>query len=206
MLNGQNCKLKIYYGLSIFRRLKVMDVFEAVRERRSIRAYIDKPVPSEKLEKILEAGCLAPSAGNIEPWHFIVVTDSEKRKILSKGRFAKFLAQAPVVIVACGDKKSSPNWFAIDVSLAVENMILTAQAEGLGTCCVGSFREAEVKQTVNAPDKYEVIVMLAVGYPKGKLDVASKFLHLMRPRKSLSDVVSEETFGKPYAAKKANGS
>jgi nitroreductase len=177
-----------------------------VQERKSIRAYRDKPVPREKLEKILEAGRLAPSAGNIELWHFIVVTDSEKRRILSRGRYAKFLTQSPVVIVACGDKEASPNWYAIDVSLAVEDMVLTAQAEGLGTCCVGSFDEAKVKQTVKAPDNYEVIMMLAVGYPKGKLDVASKFLHLMRPRKSLSDVVSEETFGKPYVAKKADGS
>jgi nitroreductase len=182
-----------------------MDVFEAVQERKSIRAYTEEPVQGEKLEKVLEAGRLAPSAGNIEPWHFVVVTDGEKRKILSKGRFAKFLNQAPVVIVACGDKEASPKWYAIDVSLALENMILTAQAEGLGTCCVGSFDEAEVKRTIKAPDNYEVIMMLAVGYPKGKLELASRFLHLARRRKSLTDVVSEETFGKPYVAKKADG-
>ena len=182
-----------------------MDVFEAVQERKSIRAYTEEPVQGEKLEKVLEAGRLAPSAGNIEPWHFVVVTDGEKRKILSKGRFAKFLNQAPVVIVACGDKEASPKWYAIDVSLALENMILTAQAEGLGTCCVGSFDEAEVKQMVKAPDNYEVIVILAVGYPKAKMDSASKSRHLARARKSLSDVASEETFEKPYTVKKADG-
>ena len=63
-----------------------MDVFEAVQERRSIRAYQDKPVPREKLEKILDAGRLAPSAKNIEPWHFIVVTDRDARAILNRGR------------------------------------------------------------------------------------------------------------------------
>ena len=62
-----------------------MDVFEAVQERRSIRAYQDEPVPREKLEKILEAGRLAPSAKNLEPWHFIVVTDAQKRKICLMG-------------------------------------------------------------------------------------------------------------------------
>jgi nitroreductase len=183
-----------------------MDVSNAIRERKSVRTYRDESVPDEKPEKILEAGRLAPSAGNAQPWHFVVVTDKGKREILSKGRYAKFLKQSPVVIVALGDKEASPNWYAIDVSLAVENMILTAQAEGLGTCCVGSFDEAEVKVTVKAPDNYEVVMMLAVGYPKGKLEVASKFLHLARPRKSLNDVVSEETFGKPYVAKKADGS
>jgi len=108
-----------------------MDVFEAVQERRSIRAYQDKPVPREILEKILEAARLAPSARNAEPWHFIAVTSSEKRKALSGGRFAKFLTQTPIVIVACGDKEASPDWYAIDVALAVENMVLTATNEGL---------------------------------------------------------------------------
>jgi nitroreductase len=182
-----------------------MDVFEAVKERSSVRAYTDQPVPKETLEKILEAGRLAPSARNTQPWHFIVVTDPDKRKILSKGKYAKFLTQSPVVIVACGDKEASSDWYAVDVSLAVENMILTAQAEGLGTCCVGSFDETEVRQAVKAPDNYEVIVMLAVGYAKDKLDVGSKLLHLARPRKSLSEVASQEEFDKKYEKQKAEG-
>ena len=108
-----------------------MDVFEAVQERRSIRSYQSKPVERGKLERILEAGRLAPSARNTEPWHFIAVTDAEKRKALSKGIFAKFLVQAPLVIVVCGDKKASPDWYAIDGALALENMVLTA------TNCLG---------------------------------------------------------------------
>jgi nitroreductase len=182
-----------------------MDVFEAVQKRSSVRAYTDQPVPREKLEKILEAGRLAPSARNVEPWHFVVVTDSEKRKILSKGRYAKFLTESPVVIVALGDKEASADWYAIDVALAVENMVLTAQAEGLGTCCVGSFDEKEVHQTVKAPDNFEVLLLLAVGYPKEKLDVTGKLLHLARPRKSLSEVASQEEFGKKYEAQKTEG-
>ena len=173
-----------------------MDVFEAVQERRSIRAYQDTPVPREKLEKILEAARLAPSARNAEPWHFIAVTDSEKRKILSKGRFAKFLTQAPLVIVACGDKKASPDWYAIDVALAVENMVLTAISEDLSTCCVGSFNEKEVKAAVKVPDNFEVLLLLAVGYPRERIDLASKLLRLVRTRKTLSEVASEEEFGK----------
>ncbi len=173
-----------------------MDVFEAAQERKSIRAYQDKPVPREKLEKILEAGRLAPSAKNLEPWHFIAVTDAEKRKALSGGMWAKFLAQAPLVIVACGDKKASPKWYAIDVALAVENMVLTAVSEGLGTCCVGSFNEKEVKAVVKVPENFEVLILLAVGYPGDKIDLSSKLLNLVRTRKSLSEVASEEEYGK----------
>lgn len=179
-----------------------MDVFEAVQQRKSVRAYADEPVPQDKLQKILEAGRLAPSARNTEPWHFIVVTDSEKRKILSKGKYAKFLTQSPVVIVACGDKEASADWYAVDVALAVENMVLTAQSEGLGTCCVGSFDKKEVHETVKAPGNFEVLLLLAVGYAKDKLDVTRKLLHLTSPRKGLSEVTSEEEFGKPLAATK----
>jgi nitroreductase len=179
-----------------------MDVFEAIQERRSIRAYQDTPVPREKIEKILEAARLAPSAKNLEPWHFIAVTDGEKRKILSKGRFAKFLSEAPLVIVACGDKEASPDWYAIDVALAVENMVLTAASEGLSTCCVGSFDEKEVKAAVEVPSNFEVLLLLAVGYSREKLDLSSKLLHLIRSRKSLSEVASEETFGKHLVPQK----
>ena len=182
-----------------------MDVFEAVLQRRSVRAYTDEAVPREKLDKVLEAARVAPTARGTQPWHFVVVTDNEKRKVLAKGRYAKFLAETPVVIVALGDKEASSDWYAVDVALAVENMILTAQAEGLCTCCVGSFDESEVRKTVKASDNYEVILMLALGYPKEKLDVANKLLHLVRPRKSLEQVVSEEEFGKNYLAKKEKG-
>ncbi len=179
-----------------------MDVFEAVQERRSIRAYEDKQVPREKLEKILEAGRLAPSAVNREPWHFIAVTDKEKLKALSRGPFAKFLKQAPVVIVACGDKKASPDWYAIDTALAVENMVLTAVSEGLGTCCVGSFNEKDVKATLKVPDNFEVLVMIAVGFPREKLDLSSKLLRLVRTKKVISEVASEEEFGKAFVPQK----
>jgi nitroreductase len=179
-----------------------MDVFEAIQERRSIRTFTDKPVEREKIEKILEAGRLAPSARNSEPWHFIVVTNVEKRKTLSKGLYAKFVSQAPLVIVACGDKKASSDWYAVDVSLAVENMILAAINEGLGTCCVGSFNEKDVMELLKIPDNYEIIVMLAIGYAGEKLDLSSKLLHLVRSRKTLSEVASEETFGKALVPKK----
>jgi nitroreductase len=181
-----------------------MDVFEAIQERRSIRAYQDTQVPREKMEKILEAGRLAPSAKNIEPWHFIAVTDKETRKILSKGRYAKFLSEAPLVIVACGDKKASPDWYVIDVALAVENMVLTATSEGLSTCCVGSFEEKEVKETLKVPSNFEVLLLLAVGYSREKLDLSSKLLHLAHSRKTLSKVASEETFGKSLTPQKTS--
>ena len=175
-----------------------MDVFEAIQERKSIRAYQDKPIPRKTIERLLEAGRLAPSARNSEPWHFIAITNAQKRKALSKGLYAKFIAQAPLTIIVCGDKKASSDWYAVDASLAVENMVLTAVEEELGTCIVGSFKEADVKALLKIPERFKVIVLIAVGYPKEKLDLGSKLLKLVRSRKVLNDVASEETFGNPF--------
>ena len=82
-----------------------MDIFEAIQKRHSVRAYKSTPIPEEKLMKILEADRLAPSASNIQPWHFIVVKDPEKRRESAKSKWAKFLAEALVVIVGCGIRR-----------------------------------------------------------------------------------------------------
>jgi isoleucyl-tRNA synthetase len=103
---------------------------------------------------------------------------------------------------ACGDKKASPDWYAVDTSLAVENMVLTAVSEGLGTCCVGSFIEKDVKAALKIPENFEVLVMLTVGYAGEKLDLTSKMLNLIRSRKVISEVCSEEEFGKNFIPKK----
>jgi nitroreductase len=175
-----------------------MNVFEAIEKRRSIRNYETAPVPDEKLQKILEAARLAPSASNVQPRHFIVVTDSERREALSSGMFAGFLKQAPVVIAACGDEKKSPKWYAIDVAIAVENMVLAATGEGLGTCWIGSFDENKVRAILKIPQNLRVVVLLVIGYPSGKESLGSKVFRLVRKRKSLDEIVSIEEYGNPY--------
>jgi nitroreductase len=179
-----------------------MEVFEAIRKRHSVRSYLPDEVSSEKLEKILEAARLAPSAGNIQPWHFIVVTDQQKRKRLSKGRYAKFLVESPVVLVGCGDKKASPNWHTVDTAIAMQNMVLTATSEGLATCWIGSFYENQVKELLSIPERFKVIALLAVGYRREKLELASKVLHFFRRKKKLQKIVSVEEFGKAYSINK----
>ena len=172
-----------------------MEVLEAIRKRHSVRAYMAQEIPAEKLDMILEAGRLAPSAGNIQPWHFVVVTNREKRRMLSKGRFAKFLAESPVVIVGCGNSASSPNWFAVDTTIALQNMVLTATSEGLGTCWVGSFDESQVRRLLGIPEKFRVVALLALGYPREELNLGSKVLHLFRRRRKIDKIVSLEVFG-----------
>jgi len=173
-----------------------MDVLEAIKTRKSVRAYDSRPIPNEILLRILEAGRLAPSAGNIQPWHFVVVSDVEKRKRIAQTRYARFLGESPVVIVGCGDQKASPRWYMVDVTIALENMVLTATNEGLGTCWIGSFSEDEIREMLKIPENFRVVALLAVGYSRKKLDLAGKLLHLIRRRKKLKKIASFEEFGK----------
>lgn len=172
-----------------------MDVFEAIHKRKSARAYEATPVSKETLGVVLEAGSLAPSAKNIQPWHFIVVTDKNKRKRLSKGTYAKFLSEVPAVIVLCGDEEASPDWYIVDVALAGENMVLAATNEGLGTCWVGSFDEKDVQNQLGIPANMRVVALMAIGYAKEKESIARRILSRVQRRKSLNEITSWEMYG-----------
>jgi len=178
-----------------------MEVFEAIKKRRSIRSYKSDAVPKEKLERVLQAARLAPSAADREPWHFIVVTDQQKRKQLSRGgRFAWFLSESPVVIVGCGNRKVSPKWYTVDTAIAMQNMVIAATGEGLGTCWIGSFNQQQVKQILSIPDEYVIISLLAIGYASDEEDLPSKALRLVERKKRLEEIVSVEKFEYPYVS------
>ncbi|MGF3521928.1 MAG: nitroreductase family protein [Candidatus Bathyarchaeia archaeon] len=190
---------KVLFTFNVNRGLDArlgMDVFEAIHKRRSVRSYEPKAVSRETLEKLLEAARLAPSARNLQPWHFVVVTDPQRRKALGRGVFARFLSKVPVVIVACGDQKASPDWYVVDVALAGENMVLAATAEGLSTCWVGSFDEAKVKEQLKIPEHLRVVALLAVGYGREKVGVGRRIINLVRRRKALGEIVSWEEYGR----------
>ena len=173
-----------------------MDFFEAVAKRRSVRSYEPTPVPDEALAKILEAARLAPSAANIQPCRFMVVRDKDKRAKIAEGcRFGRFLAKSPVVIVACGDKRASPRWYTVDTAIATEHLVLAATALGLGTCWIGSFSQEEIRQLLKVPENLEIVAMVALGYPRGKIDLMAKVLHFVRRRKKLTNIVSLEAYG-----------
>lgn len=175
-----------------------MDVFEAIQTRRSIRSFLPDAIPIETLKRILEAGRLAPSANNRMPWNFIVVTDAEKRKAIAEsGVYGKFLVESPVVIVGCGDRKTASKWYAVDTTIALENMVIAATAEGVGSCWIGSFNEGTVRNLLKVPEDYSIVALLAMGYPKEDLDLRKLALKLIRPRKGLEKVTSSEEFGRP---------
>jgi len=165
------------------------ELLNVIYNRRSIRKYKPDPVPDEIIEKILNAARLAPSAHNIQPWHFIVVKDKKLREELSRWRWSRFLKDSPVVIVGCGDYKLSPKLWIVDVSIALQNLVIAATALGLGTCWVCDFEEDKVKELLDIPENYCVVALIAVGYPDEKPEMPKK--------KGLAEITSLNKFGKP---------
>lgn len=143
-----------------------MSLVDVILSRRSIRKYDDKDIPSDVLDKILEAGRQSPSAANRQPYQFVVVTDSEiKRKL--PGLVSGFLKNAPVVIVGCANTKAllTGKWAVVDTTIALENMVLAAWSLGVGSCWIGAFDEQKVKDTLLIPESWKVVALISLGYP-----------------------------------------
>jgi nitroreductase len=150
-----------------------MDVIEVIKKRRSVRSYTDKPVERDKIQRLLEAARLAPSASNRQEWRFVVVTDEKRRAALAEAaNNQEFVAQASVVIAACAEHdghvmRCGQACYPIDVAIAVDHMTLQAVAEGLGTCWIGAFYEDQVRQILGIPEEIRVVELLTVGYAAG---------------------------------------
>jgi nitroreductase len=148
-----------------------MDVFEAIRTRRSIRSYLNKPVKKEKLLKVLEAARLSPSAVNSQPWSFIVVTKKKQKEKLSQAYGHDWFISAPAIIVACANLEQAwkrfdgEEYWKVDVTIAMQDLILAAWEQGLGTCWVGAFHEEEARQALGIPTNVRIVAMTPLGYP-----------------------------------------
>ncbi len=148
-----------------------MDVFQAIKERRSIRSYDDRPVEEEKLNQVLQAGRLAPSASNRQEWKFVVVRDKDLREqLVGAANGQRFVGEAPVLIVACAARHDHtmpcghPSYL-VDVAIAIDHMTLAARELGLGTCWVGAFDPDQVRTVLGIPETVEIVELLPLGYP-----------------------------------------
>jgi nitroreductase len=152
-----------------------MDLFQVIRDRRSIRKYKDTPVERGKIEQILDAARLAPSWKNLQCWRFLVLTQSERKEAMLSA-FAddnpgkKAFLQAPAAIVICADPAESDlshgiEYFVADAAIAFEHICLAAHALGLGTCWMGMFDEAEMKSRLKIPANLRVVGITPLGYP-----------------------------------------
>lgn len=173
-----------------------MEVFEAIHGRRSIRAFTSDPVKEENLKKILEAAVAAPSAGNRQPWEFVVVKSAQQKKALAEAAFGQsFIEEAPVAIVVCTNAPRSSRVYGgraeklyciQDTAAAIQNIHLSAYALGYGSCWVGAFDEQAVAKAIGAPKEIRPVAIIPIGRPAEKPRAT--------PRLPLSRVVREESF------------
>ena len=173
-----------------------MDFFEVIKLRRSIRAYTDAEVSEKTVEKLIDAARLAPSAGDIQPWEFIVIRRPEiKRGLAAAALNQTFIEEAPVVIVVCADENRSRRGYGgrgaslyciQDTAAATENLLLAACALGLGACWIGAFYEEEVGTIMNLPKGVRPIAIVPIGYPAER--PASRY------KRPLEEIIHHETF------------
>ena len=167
-----------------------MSLVDVILSRRSIRRYEKKVISKDVLDKILEVGRQAPSAANRQPWHFIVITDYEIKKELSKGLVNRHIKNSAFTVVGCaytglwhiGTRK----WSIVGTSIALQNMVIAAWAMGVGSCWIGDFRENKVKQLLDIPDKWKVVALISFGYPAEK--------PMAKKRKRIEEIVGFNKF------------
>jgi len=176
-----------------------MDFYEVIKTRRSVRKFKSTTVPDVVLKRVLEAARIAPSGSNRQPWRFIVIKDAErKRKIARLCHHQSFIAQAPIVIAGCGKNihYNRGEWMGdcsmiVDVAIALDHLTLAARAEGLGTCWIGSFENAEIKKYLGIPEDVNVVALTPLGYPQDETSFCET-----EDRLPLEEIVYQEVWGK----------
>jgi len=179
-----------------------MEVFECIVTRRSVRNYEKKDVPNELIGQLLEAAVRAPSAGNIQPWEFIVVKDLViKKELASAALKQRHVETAPVVIVVLVNPEKSADRYGErgkslyciqDTAAAIENILLTAHSLGLGACWVCSFENDEIKKILNIPQKLKPVGLITLGFPI-EYEKPTK-----TPRIPFENVTSIDRYGKAF--------
>jgi len=147
-----------------------MDILPEIIARRSIRSFTAQTLEKDQVERILEAGRLAPSAKNRQEWRFIVIQKKEIRQKMMEAAFSQeYVGQAPAVIAVCTTNIDyrMPNGqaaYPVDLTFAASHMVLQAVHEGLGTCCITTFDEQEVRELLTIPFSMRVVLLILVGY------------------------------------------
>jgi len=161
---------------------RIMDALVCMATRRSIRRYTEKPVEAEKVQVLLTAAMAAPSAGNQQPWRFMVITDRALREqIAETSPYAKMLAEAPLAIVVCGETKGlrHPEMWQQDCAAATQNILLAAHAIGLGAVWLGFYPHTErsepLADLLGLPDSVLPMAVIAIGYPAEQKEPAARF-------------------------------
>lgn len=182
-----------------------METHEAIRKRCSLKLHLSKkPIEPEKLERVLEALRLAPSAQNLQPWRLVVVQDAETIERLASEAFTepnRVVREAPILIVVCAREEDDLSedgkpYYLFDCGLAVENLLLAATDLGLCTHLILRFDEAEVKKILAIPDDYRVVITTPLAYPaEATYDEAAAGKLGERTRKDFGEIASIDRWG-----------
>ncbi len=141
-----------------------MDVVDAIRDRRSIRLWQDRPVPREVLEELLDAARLSPTSKNSQLWEIVAVTDRDTlRELVPACNGQRHVGEAGAFLFIVNDP--SAKWMKLDPAIALDHVSLRAVELGLGTCWIGAFDEAEVRRILGIPDHKVAVIGMTVGYP-----------------------------------------
>ena len=173
-----------------------MELLEIIKNRRSIRTYKKQDLPPDVVAKLLEAARWAPSAGNVQPWAFVVASSQKIKQSLSLAAYGqKSLEAASIVIVVCADEglaeerygERGKTLFCLqDTAAAIQNILLTASSLGLGSCWTGAFKEEAVRQVIKAPKQMRPVALIPVGYPNEAPSAGT--------RRTLSEITHKESF------------
>lgn len=189
-----------------------MDVFEVMKWRRSVRKFAPRKIEREKVLQILEAARIAPSSSNRQAWHFVVIDDKSiieqipRQVAMGDKLIIKWLKDAPLVIAGCYTKAVT-HYIAqlfghenhlVDISIAMTHICLAATALNIGTCFVGWFNGSKLKKLLKIPRKYNIAVLLALGYPADESTGQGIAGIAPRPRKALEEIVSYNKYGKKF--------
>ena len=173
-----------------------MELFEAIMNRRSTRKFKEETPEDELIEKVIEAGIWAPSAGDLQSWDAVIVKDHQtKVKIALAAYVQEFVAKAPILIVMCANKANAGAIYGErgrelyciqDASCAALNMMLAAYGLGLGSAWVGAFKEEDISDLLNLPTHIKPVALIPIGYPDEMLEAP--------PRRSVKDVIHNEKY------------
>lgn len=169
-----------------------MEYEKLVRERYSVRAYLDKPVEKEKLNKVLEAAILAPTAANRQAFRIVVVSTAARRDELKRIYAKEWFTQAPYIVCVCSltrecwTRKDGKSFGDVDAAIVMDHLVMAAANEGLGTCWVAAFDAGAASEILKLPDDVEPVVFTPLGYPADEPGPKN--------RKPLKDLVKYETW------------
>lgn len=179
-----------------------MNFLELIKQRQSLRKYIQKPVERDKVLRCLEAARLAPSASNSQPWKFIVVDEPELKNKIAKETFStlvnfnKFVVDAPILIAITlekppvlnrlGGRLKKRSWKLLDLGMAAEHFCLQAEEEGLGTCMIGWYNEKKIKELLNIPKTKDLALLISLGYAPENYKLRTKIRKPLEEMSSLN--------------------